>query len=108
MLKGTFQAGRSAAIPRQVLVVIQFTVSITLIIGVITVFRQLQVGKDRPVGYSRANLIMVETPTNEIHEHIGAVRDELKKSGAIIAWAYLGWLRIWPSNAPKKLACAKY
>ncbi|MES2733689.1 MAG: ABC transporter permease, partial [Bacteroidota bacterium] len=37
---GTFQMGRFAAIPRQVLVVLQFTVSVTLIIGTIIVYRQ--------------------------------------------------------------------
>src|SRR5690606_30659062 len=33
VLKGTFKVGRSATIPRKVLVVIQFTISTTLIIG---------------------------------------------------------------------------
>jgi predicted lysophospholipase L1 biosynthesis ABC-type transport system permease subunit len=38
VLKGTFQAGRSASTPRQLLVILQFTVSISLIIGTIIVF----------------------------------------------------------------------
>jgi ABC-type antimicrobial peptide transport system permease subunit len=84
VLKGTFNAGRFAAIPRKVLVVLQFTVSITLVVCVIIVFRQIRFGKDRAVGYAPAGLIMVETNTPEIHEHISAVRDELKKSGAAV------------------------
>jgi putative ABC transport system permease protein len=83
VLKGTFRAGRFAALPRQVLVVVQFTVSVALIIGVIVVYRQIQVGKNRPVGYDRNGLVMVATPTGEIHEHIDAVRDELKKAGVV-------------------------
>jgi ABC-type antimicrobial peptide transport system permease subunit len=83
VLKGTFRVGRFAAIPRKVLVVLQFTVSIALIIGITVVFRQIQFAKSRPVGYTREGLVMVETPTSEIHDHLGAVRDELKKSGVV-------------------------
>ena len=39
VLKGTFRAGRLASLPRKVLVVVQFTVSIVLIIGTIVVFQ---------------------------------------------------------------------
>jgi hypothetical protein len=39
VLKGTFKAGRFAAIPRKVLVVLQFTVSVSLIIGTIIVYK---------------------------------------------------------------------
>src|SRR5436190_977857 len=38
VLKGTFRSGKLAALPRKILVVIQFTVSITLIIGTVIVF----------------------------------------------------------------------
>ncbi len=51
VLKGSFRVGRLAAVPRQVLVVLQFTVSVVLIIGTIVVFRQVQFAKNRPVGY---------------------------------------------------------
>ena len=54
VLKGSFKASRFAAMPRKVLVVIQFTVSVILIICTITVYRQVQFAKSRPVGYSKA------------------------------------------------------
>ena len=57
VLKGTFKVGPLAAIPRKILVVAQFTVSVVLIIGTIIVFRQIQFAKDRPVGYSRDGLV---------------------------------------------------
>ena len=84
VLKGTFRAGRFASLPRKILVVLQFTVSITLIIGVIIVFRQIQLGKNRPAGYDRNGLLTVATPTAEIHDHIEAVRTDLKNSGMVI------------------------
>jgi hypothetical protein len=81
VLKGTFKAGRFAAIPRKVLVVLQFTVSVTLIIGTIIVYQQIQFAKNRPVGYSRNNLVSVPTINSSIHDHLGAVKDELMKTG---------------------------
>ncbi|HEY4208577.1 MAG TPA: ABC transporter permease, partial [Puia sp.] len=56
VLKGSFKAGRFATLPRRVLVVTHFTVSVVLIIGTIVVFRQVQFAKSRPVGYSRQGL----------------------------------------------------
>jgi ABC-type antimicrobial peptide transport system permease subunit len=86
VLKGTFKAGRFAAIPRKVLVVLQFTVSVTLIIGTIIVYRQIQFAKDRPVGYTRNNLINI--PMNAgIHDHFNGVKDELTQTGVITSMA---------------------
>jgi len=81
VLKGTFKAGRSASIPRQVLVVLQFTVSLTLIIGTIIVYRQIMYTKDRPVGYSREGLLTVGMNTPELNQHYEALRTELLEQG---------------------------
>ncbi len=86
VLKGTFKAGRLAAIPRKVMIVVQFTVSIVLIICTIIVFKQIQFAKNRPVGYSRDNLVNIET-TNELEDHFNAARTDLLKSGAITEMA---------------------
>ncbi|HMI60180.1 MAG TPA: FtsX-like permease family protein, partial [Puia sp.] len=83
VLKGTFRVGRLAAIPRKVLVVVQFTVSVTLIIGTIIVFRQIRYAKDRPVGYNREGLIAVNMNTDDLHKHDEAIRTALLQSGAV-------------------------
>jgi putative ABC transport system permease protein len=85
VLKGTFKAGRFAALPRKILVVLQFTVSVVLIIGTVVVFRQIQYTKDRPVGYTRAGLVQVETQTANIHNHFMAVKSDLMQTGAVVA-----------------------
>lgn len=83
VLKGTFRAGRFASIPRKVLVVLQFTVSVALIIGTIVVYLQIQHTKDRPTGYNRHGLIYLEMKSPEIHQHFEAIRNRLVASGAI-------------------------
>src|SRR5450432_1282133 len=101
VLKGVFRAGRLAAIPRRVLVVVQFTVSIVLIIGTIVVFRQIQFAKDRPIGYSRDGLITLEMSTPDIHKHFDVVKNELINSGAIVSIAEAGSppTAVWSTNA---------
>jgi len=83
VLKGTFRAGRFAAIPRKVLVVLQFTISITLIIGTIIVFRQINYAKDRPVGYTREGLISIDMNTPDIYGHYDAIRNDLINTGVV-------------------------
>ncbi|GAB3734859.1 ABC transporter permease [Spirosoma lituiforme] len=83
VLKGTFRVGRLASVPRQVLVVVQFTVSVTLIIGTIIVFRQIQFAKNRPVGYNREGLISVPINVEELVKHYNALRTQLLETGAV-------------------------
>jgi putative ABC transport system permease protein len=90
VLKGTFKAGRFAAIPRKVLVIVQFTVSVTLIIGTIVVYQQIQFAKNRPVGYTRNGLVTVLSMTSNIHDHFNVVKDELMQTGAIVSMAEAG------------------
>jgi ABC-type antimicrobial peptide transport system permease subunit len=82
VLKGTFKVGKWSAVPRKVMVVMQFTVSITLIIGTIIVFQQIQHAKDRPVGYDREGLLQVEISPNMYGKYY-PLRDDLLKSGAV-------------------------
>jgi putative ABC transport system permease protein len=87
VLKGTFKVGRFASLPRKVLVVFQFTVSMALIIGTVIIYLQVQFSKDRPIGYDRSNLMMMMMKTPEFHEKSEILRNELKTSGAIVEFA---------------------
>jgi putative ABC transport system permease protein len=87
VLKGTFRVGRFASVPRKVLVVIQFTVSVTLIIGTIIVFRQIQFSKNRPIGYDRSGLVMIDMPTLDIHNRFDAFRNELLQTNVVVETA---------------------
>jgi ABC-type antimicrobial peptide transport system permease subunit len=89
VLKGTFKVQRFAALPRKSLVVLQFTVSVSLIICTSIVHRQIQFAKDRPVGYSHSQLVRVPS-SNALHNHFDVVKGELLKSGAIISMAESG------------------
>lgn len=83
VLKGTIIAGRFAAIPRKLLIVVQFTVSVTLIIGTLLVYRQIQYAKSRPVGYNKESLLMVEKKTADFKEKYELLWNELKNTGVV-------------------------
>ncbi|MGZ3776728.1 MAG: ABC transporter permease [Mucilaginibacter sp.] len=83
VLKGTFRVGRFASIPRKVLVVTQFTVSVALIICTIIIYRQVQVAKNRPVGYTRDGLIMIEKKSSDFDGKYDLLRSQLKNTGVV-------------------------
>ncbi|MEJ7586260.1 MAG: ABC transporter permease [Ferruginibacter sp.] len=83
VLKGAFRVGRFAAIPRKVLVVVQFSVSVILIIGTVVVFRQIKFSKERPVGYSRSGLIEIIMSTPELRGHYNELRNDLLNTDAV-------------------------
>jgi len=101
VLKGTFRAGKLAAVPRKVLVVVQFTVSVTLIIGTIVVFQQVQFAMDRPVGYDREGLVSMTMITLDVHNHFDAIRNELVNAGVIADMAESGGpvTQVWGTNS---------
>lgn len=83
VLKGAWKAGRGAVIPRRVLVVLQFTVSVLLIIGTMVVFRQIQFARDRPVGYEQGGLLSMSIQTPGFAERATTVRAELLRTGVV-------------------------
>jgi putative ABC transport system permease protein len=83
VLKGVFRSGTAAALPRKALVVLQFTVSVTLIIGSVIIYQQLQYTKNRPVGYDRAGLITVEMNTPGLRDHFEALKADLLQTGMV-------------------------
>jgi len=84
VLKGTFKAERFAGIPRKIMVVFQFTISTTLIIGTIVVFKQIQHAKERPVGFDRAGIIHIEIRTQDLERaNYNSLRYELLSTGVV-------------------------
>ena len=83
VLKGRFKAGRLASLPRKLLVVFQYSISVTLIIGAIVVFRQINYAKDRPLGYESDGLIEIYMSTPDLRKHYEALRADLLNTGVV-------------------------
>ncbi len=87
VLKGGFKTGGSAALLRKALLTLQFIVSIVIITGTIVVYRQIQLAKDRPVGYDRYGLIRVTMTTPDLKGKYDVLRKELLSTGGAVAVA---------------------
>jgi putative ABC transport system permease protein len=87
VLKGGFKAGRSAGVLRKGLLTIQFIVSIVLITGTIVVYRQIQLARDRPLGYDRNGLVRIMMTTPDLHGKYAVLQKELLSSGGAVGFA---------------------
>jgi len=82
-LKGNTRLGRDSVLPRKVLVVLQFTISVALINCTIIIMQQVQHAKDRPVGYDREGLLTVNMRSDEFFTKRDLIRNELLKTGVV-------------------------
>ena len=67
---------------RQSLVVIQFSVSIILIIGTVIIYQQIKHIKNRGLGYSKDNLVYLNLQGNQA-DHFTPVYNDLMRSGVV-------------------------
>ncbi len=84
VLKGTFKSGKYAGLPRKILVVLQFTVSVAFIIGTVIVMQQINYAKNRPVGYDKEGLIQIPTFSEDFFGKYDLMRSEFLGSNAVV------------------------
>ncbi|MBL0744357.1 ABC transporter permease [Chryseolinea lacunae] len=108
VLKGKVQVGKSASLPRKILVTLQFGFSILLIIGTLVIYRQIEHVKSRDLGYSQKNLITVDY-TTDVGKNYKVLKQELLQSGAVssvtksnspITGIYSNNFLAWPGMEP--------
>lgn len=99
VLKGKVQVGKSASLPRKILVTLQFGFSILLIIGTIVMYQQIQLGKARDLGYDQENLITIDY-TDEIGKNYRTIKQELLQSGVVksVTQSNSPITEIWSNN----------
>jgi len=101
VLKGTFRVGKNAALPRKILVTIQFTISITLIIGTLIVKKQIDFSKERPIGIDTAQLVEIPTSSQDFLDKYEVMRNAFLQSGAVthMSWGTSPSIRIWNKSS---------
>ncbi|HWV66595.1 ABC transporter permease, partial [Chitinophaga sp.] len=82
-LKGLVHVGHSGFTLRKMLVVVQFTASVTLIIATIVVYSQVRYAKNRVVGYDKEGLINIEITNPAMYSHYNAIRNDLLQTGVV-------------------------
>ena len=84
VLKGTLAVGKDAVLPRRILVIAQFAISILLISSTIIIYQQISYIKGRDMGYNPDNLIMVYS-SGDVNKNYEVIKQELNKTGYVNA-----------------------
>jgi hypothetical protein len=77
VLRGTSFNGRKKSAFRRNLVVLQFIISITLIIGMIVVYNQMNYIQTRSIGFEKDNVVIISAHSNEVAKGYDAFRNEI-------------------------------
>jgi putative ABC transport system permease protein len=84
VLKGKLLTGKYSSTPRKVLVVVQFVISLTLIIAAGIVYDQVQFVKNRPIGYEKDGMIYIQRRSPALNAHYESFRKELLDSRNVV------------------------
>lgn len=76
------KSGVGSGFIRQGLVVLQFSISIILIIGTAIIYQQIQHVKNRELGYDKNNLVYSELQ-GKLDEHFSSVYHDLRQTGVV-------------------------
>jgi putative ABC transport system permease protein len=82
-LKGKLRLGKGGTLFRQSLVVLQFSISVLLIIGTIVIMNQMSFVKSKALGYDKEQILIVSIDNNDIYNRRLAFKDELQNSGRV-------------------------
>lgn len=88
VLRGQMVSGASGSMIRKTLVVLQFSVSISLIIGTIVVFNQVDFMKNKDLGFDKEQLLVLRMTTANDADSFNAFRDELLTNSNIVTGAF--------------------
>ncbi len=80
VLKGRIKVGSSNSLLRNILVFIQFTISIALIIGTVIIFRQLNYVKNINLGFDDENVVVITLRNEESRTKGRIIKDEFLKN----------------------------
>ena len=98
VLKGNFTGGSSGSLFRNSMVVIQFAVSISLIVGTTIVYRQLKYIRQLNLGYDKENLLYVQM-SGELWSKYEALRTSLGNNRLTSQYSFISNLPTTSSNA---------
>jgi ABC-type antimicrobial peptide transport system permease subunit len=83
VLKGDLSTGMKSGWFRKVLVVVQFTLSVFLIIGTVIIYRQLNYMKSKDLGYDKENMFYFQM-RGEIKDNYQTIKEEFLRDPQVL------------------------
>lgn len=84
-LKGKLQLGKGGSFFRQVLVVVQFSISVLLIIGTIIIVNQMSYVKNKQLGYDKEQTVIVPIDNDDIYNHKNSFKNDLQSESNVMS-----------------------
>ncbi len=85
VLKSKFKAGSHNAFLRQTLVVVQFTVSIVLIICTLVIARQMNYVRVKKLGFDKEQVVLLDINNSEFYQNRERFKEELLRNADIVS-----------------------
>jgi putative ABC transport system permease protein len=84
-LKGKLKLGKGGSFFRQVLVVVQFSISVLLIIGTIIIVNQMSYVKNKQLGYNKEQTVIMPINNNDIYNHKYIFKNDLQGESNVMS-----------------------
>ncbi len=84
-LKGKLRLGKGGSFFRQALVVVQFSISVLLIIGTIIIVNQMKYVKEKELGYNQEHSIIVPIDNGEFYDHRFTFEKEVENKTGVMS-----------------------
>ena len=85
ILKGDLTKTKSGVLFRKSLVVVQFTASIVLIIGMIIIFKQIQFMHTKDLGFKGEQVLVVPIQTDKMHDNFNDYKSSFLQDGNVVS-----------------------
>ena len=82
-LKGKFKLGKAGAIFRQGLVVVQFSISVFLIVGTLIITNQMSYVKNKDLGYDKEQSVVIPVSNDDLYQNLKLFKTELQKNSNV-------------------------
>ncbi|KPK81663.1 MAG: hypothetical protein AMS27_15315 [Bacteroides sp. SM23_62_1] len=83
VMKGELVSGTGKGLLRSILVILQFTVTIAILIGTFIVYRQLSYMQKKELGFQKNNVLVIRR-SDALRDKIDAFKQELRQQAGII------------------------
>ncbi len=84
VIKGNLKSGAAHPRIRSLLVIVQFSISIILIIGTSIIFNQLNFIKDKTIGFDKDEIVVLPISNENIAQSLITIKSELKTISGIV------------------------
>lgn len=82
-LKGKLKLGKGGSFFRQALVVVQFSITVLLIVGTIVIVSQMDYVRKKELGYDKEHTIIIPIDNGDFYDHMDAFKEELSRKNNI-------------------------